>query len=116
MVKFLENTDKEKEELRKEIHEKIEKSFETEVELRLKYGRNQRIIASMNYQEAANEYKKASNDIKYTKCIQKMYYNHKLEDYEITKSKIEFVQFSVEGTTEYDTINNISDLKIELSN
>jgi len=29
LVKFLENTDKEKEELRKAIHEKIGKSFET---------------------------------------------------------------------------------------
>jgi hypothetical protein len=70
----------------------------------------------MNYQEAANEYKKASDDIKYSECVQKMYGNHKLEDYEVTKLKIEFVQFSIEGTTEYDTINNIFDLKIELSN
>lgn len=34
LVKFLGNTDKEKEELRKEIHETIGKSFETESELR----------------------------------------------------------------------------------
>jgi hypothetical protein len=116
LVSFLDNTDKEKEDLKKRIFEKKGKSFETEAELRLKYGKKERIVASLNYQEAANEYKKAGNDIKYSECIQKMHDNHKLEDYEVIESKIEFVTFSIEGVSEYDTLNNIANLNIELSN
>ena len=116
LVKFTNYTEKDKDEFRKKIYEKIGKSLECEAELRLKDGRNERIIASMNYQEAANEYKKAANELKYNECIQKMKDNHKLEDYEVIESKIEFVPISIEGTFEQDTITNISNLKIELLN
>ena len=116
LIKFPKYIDKDKEELRKKIREKIGKSLEIEAELRLKDGRNERIIASMNYQEAANEYQKASNELKYNECIQKMKDNHKLEDYEVIESKIEFVPFAIEGMVEQETINNISNLKIELLN
>ncbi len=89
LIKLFKIADERKEELRKKHYELLGNSLEDEGNLRLSSEQNGQLIASKNFLEAANFYKKAGNNKKYNHCMNAMRQYNKLEYYSCDEIRIE---------------------------